>query len=124
MAAGQDGTRAQRAAASASASPGGSSGAVSGGAVVVSSVVVAARSVIPVVAEGAGVLAALEIFHSGSSFGSGNASGSNCPIAEPMNRCQICAGKLPPVTGIPCTLVIEILALGYPTQTVVPSRGV
>ena len=41
-----------------------------------------------------------------------------------MNRRQIWAGKLPPVTGIPCTLVIEILPFGYPTQTVVPSRGV
>ncbi len=29
-----------------------------------------------------------------------------------MNSRQICAGKLPPVTGIPCTLVIGILAFG------------
>lgn len=41
-----------------------------------------------------------------------------------MNRFQICAGKVPPATEIPCTLSIGMFACGYPTQTVVERFGV
>jgi hypothetical protein len=41
-----------------------------------------------------------------------------------MKRFQIVAGKVPPATAIPCTLSIEISALGWPTHTVASSCGV
>ena len=41
-----------------------------------------------------------------------------------MKSRHISAGKLPPVTAIPCTLSIGISALVYPIQTAVASSGV
>ena len=40
-----------------------------------------------------------------------------------MNLCQIWAGKVPPATVMPCTLVIAMRASGCPTQTAVESWG-
>ena len=45
-------------------------------------------------------------------------------IARDMKSRQIEAGKEPPVTVIPCTLVMAIWAFGYPTQTTVDAFGV
>ena len=41
-----------------------------------------------------------------------------------MNRFQIVAGNVPPETAMPWTLVISIVAFGYPTQTAAASFGV
>ena len=41
-----------------------------------------------------------------------------------MKRCQIVAGNVPPVTRIPCTLVIGVVRPGYPTQTTAARAGV
>ena len=63
-------------------------------------------------------------FHFGSTRGSTKSFGRVEPIALSMNRCQIEAGKEPPVTLIPWTETIGISARGYPTQTVASRLGV
>ena len=44
--------------------------------------------------------------------------------ASYMKSCQIMAGKLPPVTWMPCTLSIDTWASALPIQTAVARCGV
>src|SRR2546423_14826066 len=62
--------------------------------------------------------------HTGSCFGSGKSYSRDEPSALSMKSFQIVAGKVPPATAIPCTLVIGISARGEPTHTVVSRFGV